>query len=71
MAHKNIVIVTDCNDVALEQVKARLISILPDDKINFFDLIVPPFQINNGLFLSKLIYIPPWMGHKLKLRVCV
>lgn len=55
MANKNIIIVTDCKDIALEQVKARLISILSNDKINFFNLITPPFQINNGLFLSKLI----------------
>jgi len=55
MADKNIVIVTDCKDIALEQIKARLISLLPNDKINFFNLITNPFQINNGLFLSKLI----------------
>jgi|SRR3989339_151960 len=55
MVKKNIVIVTDCKDIALEQVKARLISILPDDDLTFFYLITPPFKINNGLFLSKLI----------------
>jgi len=55
MADKNIVIVTDCKDIALEQIKARLISLLPNDKINFFNLITNPFQINNGLFLSRLI----------------
>ncbi len=55
MANKNIVIVTDCKDIALEQIKAKLISILPNDNLSFFDLITMPFQINNGLFLSKLI----------------
>jgi len=55
MTNKNIIIVTDCKDIALEQVKARLTSILPNDNLRFFDLITPPFQINNGLFLSKLI----------------
>jgi len=61
MTNKNIVIVTDCKDIALEQVKARLTSMLPNDRITFFNLITPPFQINNGLFLSKLISeeIPP------------
>ena len=52
---KNIIIITDCNDVALEQIKARLTYLLPNYNLNFFNLIVPPFQINNGLFLSKLI----------------
>lgn len=55
MADKNIIIVTDCKDIALEQIKARLVSLLPNDKLNFFNLITYPFQINNGLFLSKLI----------------
>jgi len=57
MADKNIVIVTDCEEVALEQIKARLISILSNnnDNINFFNLIAKPFQINNGMFLFKLI----------------
>jgi S-adenosylmethionine hydrolase len=52
---KNIVIVTDCSDIALEQIKARLIFLLPNDKLNFFNVVVSPFRINNGLFLSKLI----------------
>jgi S-adenosylmethionine hydrolase len=55
MKSKNIVIVTDCKDVALEQVKARLTYLLPNYNLNFFYLITPPFQIKNGLFLSKLI----------------
>lgn len=55
MTNKNIVIVTDCKDIALEQVKARLTSMLPNDKLTFFNLITPPFKINNGLFLSKII----------------
>jgi S-adenosylmethionine hydrolase len=52
---KNIAIITDCKDIALEQIKAKLTFILPDVKLNFFNVIVSPFQINNGLFLSKLI----------------
>lgn len=52
---KNIVIVTDCSDIALEQIKARLTFLLPNNRLNFFNIIVSPFQINNGLFLSKLI----------------
>ncbi|MCX6796436.1 MAG: SAM-dependent chlorinase/fluorinase [Candidatus Falkowbacteria bacterium] len=52
---KNIVIVTDCSDIALEQIKARLTFLLPNNRLNFFNVIVSPFQINNGLFLSKLI----------------
>lgn len=55
MTTKNIIIVTDCKDIALEQVKARLTSVLPNDLLTFFDLLVSPFQIKNGLFLSKLI----------------
>jgi|GEM_PF-687014 len=52
---KNIAIITDCSDIALEQVKARLAFLLPKNKLNFFNVIVSPFQIRNGLFLSKLI----------------
>jgi S-adenosylmethionine hydrolase len=53
--NKKIVIITDCSDVALEQIKAKLTFLLPNDTLNFFNVIVSPFQINNGLFLSKLI----------------
>ena len=55
MTNKNIIIVTDCKDIALEQVKAKLISLLPNDNLNFFNLVTPQFKINNGLFLLKLI----------------
>lgn len=57
METKNIVIVTDCKDIAIEQVKGRLVKFLSNDKINinFFHVFVPPFQVNSGLFLSKLI----------------
>ncbi len=55
MEIKNIIVVTDCKDIALQQIKARLTRLLPESRINFFDLITAPFQVNNGLFLSKLI----------------
>ena len=57
MVNKNVVIVTDCKDIAIEQIKGRLIKILSKGvtSINFFYVFVPAFQINSGLFLSKLI----------------
>src|SRR3989339_762618 len=51
---KNIVIVTDCRDVAVEQIKAKLIALIMD-ACNFHVVLVAPFQIRSGAFLAKLI----------------
>lgn len=55
MATKNIVIVADCSDVAIEQIKAKFSKFLPEDNLNFYPVIVSNFQINNGILLSKLV----------------
>jgi len=51
---KNIVIITDCRDVAVEQIKAKLIA-LTMDACNFHVVLVDPFQVRSGAFLAKLI----------------
>jgi len=51
---KNIVIITDCRDVAVEQIKAKLIA-LTMDTCNFHVVLVDPFQVRSGAFLAKLI----------------
>lgn len=54
---KNIVLITDCTDVATEQIKARIARILKEKNIDFkiYLAFTPPFQITNGMFLSKLL----------------
>lgn len=54
---KNIVLITDCTDIAVEQIKARFTKMLKENKLDcrFFNAFTSPFQINNGLFLGGLL----------------
>lgn len=54
---KHVVLITDCCDVAAEQIKARIIKILGSYNfdVKIYYAFTPPFQINNGLFLAKLL----------------
>ena len=54
---KHIVLITDCIDVATEQVKARISKILNEKNLdyNLYYAFTPPFQITNGMFLSRLL----------------
>jgi len=71
MNTKNVIIVTDCTDIAIQQVKARFIKMLSKDmNINFFDVFVSPFAIKNGAFLSKLLSDELPHGKNTTLFVC-
>ena len=54
---KHIVLITDCCDVAAEQIKARIIRMLGyyNLDVKIYNAFTPPFQINNGMFLAKLL----------------
>jgi len=54
---KNVVLITDCTDVAAEQVKARLNKILSEKNIGLriHFVFTPPFEIINGMFLANLL----------------
>ncbi|MDP2628583.1 MAG: SAM-dependent chlorinase/fluorinase [Nanoarchaeota archaeon] len=55
---KHIVLITDCIDVASEQIKARLSKLLGEKNIDYkiYNAFTPPFQITNGMFLTKLLF---------------
>ena len=55
---KHIVLITDCKDVASEQIKGRLSKLLGEKDIDYkvYNAFTPPFQITNGMFLTKLLF---------------
>ena len=54
---KHIILITDCVGVATEQVKARISKILGENNLDYklYCAFTTPFQITNGMFLSKLL----------------
>lgn len=54
---KHIVLITDCIDIASEQINARISKILGENNLDckIYKVFTDPFQITNGMFLSKLL----------------
>lgn len=55
---KHVVLITDCTDIASEQIKGRLSKLLNEKNIDYkiYSAFTPPFQITNGMFLGKLLF---------------
>jgi len=54
---KHIVLITDCVDIASEQIRTRISKILGENNLDckIYKLFTEPFQITQGMFLSKLL----------------
>lgn len=54
---KHIVLITDCVDAASEQINARIAKILGEKNLDYrlYRAFTQPFQITNGMFLTKLL----------------